>query len=294
MRRFLRRAGIGLGVLLGLLVLSGTVLYAIGSRRVDRTYAVETARLALPTDSAGLARGAHLVRSMGCADCHGENLGGQVLVDEPPFRTVAANLTSGRGGLAARYTAEDFDRSIRHGVKPDGRSVLIMPSAAYHALSDEDAAALIAYLKAAPPVDNELPPSVVRAPGRLMAAVLLDPTSEVRTTPARRGTTPPFGATVEYGEYLATGTCAHCHGSDLRGDPKPPGPPGMPPTPDLVAVAGRWTPAQFSHALRTGETPDGRALDPEVMPWRMTAAMAEDERLAVYAYLRSLASVPGM
>lgn len=290
MGKVLKRVGIGIAGVVGLVVVAAGVGYAVGTSKVNRTYAVQTAKLTIPTDSASLARGAHLVRTFGCVDCHGANLGGQVLEDAPPFRAVAPNLTSGRGGLAARYTPEDFDRSIRHGVKPDGRGVLIMPSAAFHRMSDQDVAAIIAHLKSAPPVDNELPPSEVRLPGRLLAAAgAVDPAAEVRTTSARSGATPPVGATLEYGEYIAGATCAHCHTSNLRGNPTPPGPPGTPPAPDLVAAVQRWTKEQFVQTLRTGTTPEGKKLDPAVMPWTITAAMQEEELAAVHMYIASLA-----
>ena len=79
MRKVLKWAGIGIGGIIGLVVVVAGVMYAIGTSKVNRTYVVQTAQLTLPTDSAGLARGAHLVRTMGCVDCHGSNLGGQVL-----------------------------------------------------------------------------------------------------------------------------------------------------------------------------------------------------------------------
>lgn len=288
MRRYLKWAGVGLGAVLGLCVVAAGVLYAVGTSRLNRTYTVQTAALTLPTDPAGLARGAHLVRTLGCVDCHGQDLGGQVIEDAPPFLAVAPNLTAGRGGLAARYTPQDFDRSIRHGIKPDGRGVLIMPSAAYHGLSDQDVAAIIAHLKTTTPVDRELPRSEVRVPGRLLAAVALDPAAEVRTVAARGGaSTPPVAATVEYGEYFANTTCVHCHGEDLRGNPTPPGPPGTPPAPDLVAAVGRWTEEQFYQTLRTGRTPEGKQLDP-AMPWTMTAAMQQEELTAIRMYVVSL------
>ncbi len=112
MPRALKWIGIGLGGLVALILMAAGVLYLVGSARVDRVYTVETADLTLRTDSATLARGAHLARTHGCVDCHTENLGGQVLEDAPPFRVVASNLTSGRGGVGDRYSVQDFDLSM--------------------------------------------------------------------------------------------------------------------------------------------------------------------------------------
>src|SRR5690606_29903099 len=104
----------------------------------------------------------------GCTDCHGPDLSGGVMVDEPPFRVVASNLTSGRGGIGTSYSEIDLDRVIRHGVRPDGGPVLVMPSSGYNRLSDDDAARIIAYLRSLPPVDNELPRTQVRFLGRIL------------------------------------------------------------------------------------------------------------------------------
>lgn len=280
----LKRIAIGLGVLVGLLLLAGVGAYAVGNAKVDRTYDVRTARLAVAGDSATVARGAHLVAINGCRDCHGEDLGGQVFADAPPFRVVAANLTRGKGGIGAHYTAEDFDRTVRHGVKPDGRSVVIMPSAAFHSLSDADMAAMIAYLQQVPPVDNELPKTEVRLLGRLLSAGPFDPAFEVNTAPARADA-PAVGPTSEYGAYLAA-TCAYCHGASLEGMERPPNPTSPPALP--LAAAGRWTLDEFKQTLRTGVTPSGRRLDPKFMPWTFTAHMTDVELEALHAYIGSV------
>ena len=281
MKKVLKWIGLVLGGLIVLVLLAGGVMYVVGGSKLGRTYEAQTADLTIPTDSASIARGAHLARVNGCTDCHAANLAGQVFVDAPPFRIVASNLTAGAGGVGGRYSAEDFDRAIRHGLRPDGSPLLIMPSAAFHRLADEDVAALIAYLQQVPPVDQELPPTEVRAPGRIMSAFLLDPAMEVHVEPAR-ATRPPVGPTAEYGEYLVSGVCAYCHGADLQGA-QPPNP-GSPPAPSLAAAA-RWSPDEFAHALRTGETPGGRHLDPEFMPISFTSQYDDTEIAAVHAYL---------
>lgn len=287
--KILKWSGIVLGGLLAVVLMAGGVLYFIGGNKVDQTYDIPTAALVVTSDSASVARGAHVAAINGCTDCHGADLSGQVFVDAPPFRIVASNLTSGRGGVGSRYSDADWDRTIRHGVRPDGRAVLIMPSAAFHQISDDDTAVLIAYLKSVAPVDNELPATEVRAPGRLLAAFAIDPAFEVRTT-AARASAPAPGPTAEYGEYLASGTCAYCHGADMQGLTKPPNP-DSPPAPSLVAAA-QWTLDEFMQTLRTGTTPSGRTLDPGFMPWKITAHMTDEELIALHTYLRSLANTP--
>ncbi|MEX2583205.1 MAG: cytochrome c [Gemmatimonadota bacterium] len=284
MNRWLRRIGIAAGVLLGLVLVVALVLYSVGSSRIGRSYEIRTATMLIPTDSGAIARGAHLARIHGCTDCHGPDLSGRVFADEPPFRVVASNLTRGRGGVGGQYSPETFDRAIRHGVGVDGQSLLIMPSVAFNGMSDEDVSHLIAYLQQVPPVDKELPATEVRPLGRILSAFAIDPAFEVRTG-AARVTAPPPAPTVEYGEYLTSMTCAYCHGPGLEGA-QPPAP-GSPPAPALSA-AGGWDFDGFQRTLRTGITPDGRRLDPEFMPWALTAQMTEPELRALHAYLATL------
>ncbi len=260
--------------------------YAIGSRAVGRTHAVRLAALHIPSDSATVAHGAHVAAVFGCATCHTAGLGGRVFVETPVGRVVASNLTRGAGGIGTRYSDADWDRAIRHGVKPSGRSVIIMPASAFHHLADADAAALIAFLKQLPPVDRTLPPTEVSAVGRMLAAGPLDVAFEVDTSATRAGAA-PAGPTAARGAYIAAAMCAHCHGADLRGA-QPPNP-EAPYAPDL-AGAGAWTRPQFERALRTGVRPAGARLDSEVMPWSATRHMTDDEIAGLHAYLGTLGS----
>lgn len=286
MRTVLRRVALGVAALVGLVLVLAAGAAAVGSSRIARTYDVTPVALTIPTDSASVARGAHLADIYGCTDCHGADLSGQVMMDEPPVRLVASNLTA----LSDDYSDVDWNRAIRHGVRPDGSALFVMPSSAYHKVSDEEAAALIAFLQTRPAVEKSLPTSEWRLVGRIMAAGLFDPGMEVDPSPTA-ATSPPPGATVEYGRYLATAMCAHCHGADLRGA-ETAGDPDAPPAPDLVA-ASQWPTEIFHRSLTTGVTITGRQLDPMYMPWRSTAKMTPDEREGIRLYLASLAATPG-
>jgi mono/diheme cytochrome c family protein len=288
MKKIVRWGGIVLGGLLLAILLVGGAMYVVGGSNIERTYDVPAlASLDVRGDSAQLTRGAHLVDIYGCRDCHGDNLAGNVMEDAPPFRIVASNLTSGAGGVGSTYEVDDWNRAIRHGVKPSGRSVLIMPSAAFHRVADRDIEALIAYLRTVPPVDNELPPTTFKPMGRVLAAGPLKGIDdfEVRTEPARADRPEP-GPTAEYGEYLA-GVCAYCHGDDMGGMLEPPGPPGMLPAPSLIAT-GAWSFDEFEHALRTGERPGKEAINPKFMPLALTKTMTDDELRALHTYFGSL------
>lgn len=289
MRKWLKRIGIGVGVLVVLLLVAAAALVAVGRSRLNRTYSAPPARLAMvPSDPATVERGRLVMQSRGCLECHGERLAGKVFLDIPPGKIVAPNLTPGRGGVGSRYTDADWDRAVRHGLRPDGRTILpFMPFRLYNRLSDADAAALIAYLKQLPPVDNEVPPTEVRLPGYLMVATMGDELRGGVDRAAPRKTPPP-GPTAEYGAYFASTVCVECHGEDMRGGQHPA--PEAPPGPSLEA-AGTWTYEQFAAAVRTGRAPS-RMLS-EWMPSKYFRELTDTEVRALYAYARTLSQPPG-
>ena len=288
MRTVLKWTGLVVGSLVALLVLAAGVLYAKGSSSIAQTYDVPVAALSIPTDSAAVARGRHLADIYGCRDCHGADLSGQVMADEGPFRLVAANLTP--AGAGAAYTdAAAWDRAIRHGVGADGTALVVMPSGAYHGVSDREAADLIAYLQALAPIENDLPPMQWYALGKVLAGGPMDPSSAVHAEPTPADS-PPAGATRAYGAYVAGMMCAYCHGEGLVG--AQPDDPASPYAPDLAA-AGQWPPETFHRALTTGVAADGRQMDPMMMPWTSTARMTRDEREGIRLYLATLAERRG-
>ena len=156
--RWIMRAA---ALLLGVVLLAGTAIWSMSSRQLATRYQVTPAAVAIPGDSASIARGRHLATAIGkCVDCHGENLAGQVMAMGPLGTFVPPNLTRGRGGVGD-LSDEDLVRAIRHGVAPDGRGLVFMPSRAYAAMTAADLGALIAYVRSVPPVDNELPPASI-------------------------------------------------------------------------------------------------------------------------------------
>jgi mono/diheme cytochrome c family protein len=295
--RALKWLGVVLGAIVVLLLAAIAVLYLITQPRLQRTYAVQPEPVAVSTDPATIAQGAHVAVIRGCADCHTETLGGQIFIDEAPLmRLSASNLTGGRGGVGGSYTVEDWVRAIRHGIGPDGKPLLFMPSHEFAILSDADLGALIAYIRQVPPVDNELPANSVRPLGRFLFATGRLPlvAAELIDHGAVRPAPPTPGPTADYGAYLATG-CAGCHGETYSGGPIPGAPPGTPPakniTPDPATGIGRWTEADFFRALREGKRPDGSDIHP-FMPWRLTSRMTDDEIRALWQHLRRVEARP--
>ncbi|MEO6526193.1 MAG: cytochrome c [Gemmatimonadaceae bacterium] len=296
-RRILTWLAIGLTGVVAVLLVAVLVVYALSERRWHKQYAITPKPLVIATDAASLARGAHLVSAIGkCVECHGERLEGTVMIDDAALGHVTApNLTRGTGGVGRILTDADYIRAIRHGVGPNGRPLIIMPAQDFIEFTDGDLAAVIAYVKSVPPVDNVLPDSRIGPIGRalLVAGKLpLFPVEHIEH--ARASVTPvPVGTTAEYGGYLVRVGCAGCHGATLAGGPVKAGDPSWPPAANLT-VAGStraWSEADFRTLLRTGYRPDSTPVN-QAMPWPTIGRMTDDEIRAVWLYLRSIPGRP--
>ncbi len=283
MRNALKWTARLLGGLLVLLLIAGFAMYMIGGSKIGETYELPDVALNVSDDSTSLAQGAHLAATLGCVDCHGQDLSGKELFDAPPFRVVAPNLTP--SGIGGQRTDAQLEHAIRHGVGGDGTSLIVMPAAAYHGLADDDVSALISYIRSVPAVENEPGATQIKTMGRLIAAGPFDPALEVNLE-ASPSSHPEPGPTPEYGAYLFGAVCHYCHGADARGMDVPPIP-ESPPAPDLTA-SGNWTLAQFQESLRTGITPAGRQVNAEFMPYPFFGQMTDTELEALHSYFGSL------
>jgi len=298
MRVLLKWTGIVAGSLLVILAVAAVAVYLVTNARMNAAFTFVPTSVPIETDTASIARGAHIAAIRGCSDCHGADLGGKPVIEEPPVAMLyATNLTTGRGGMAPEYKDEDWVRAIRHGIRFDGRPLIFMPAQEYQVLSDEDVGDLIAYIKSRPAVDREVPKTTVGPIGRLLylagqfellPAELID--HENLRPPARIEEAP----TAEYGAYLVTG-CLGCHGHGLSGGRIPGVPPDYPPasnlTPDPETGLGNWTEADFAGALREGVRPDGTVLDP-FMPVQLTSQLTDTELRAIWLHLQSLEPKP--
>jgi cytochrome c553 len=292
MKKALKWIGIVLGGLVGLLVLALVVLYVIGSNRLNKSYDIQVETIAISNDEAAIARGRHLSEAVTlCQACHGDNLEGGIIDEEPLISTISAsNLTSGRGGVAT-YTDADWVRATRHGVNPEGRGLIIMHSDIYNNLSEEDLGAIIAFAKSVPAVDNEVPVTKAEPLGKILVALGMFDIEGMPLIPAEVidhsapfAEIPAQGATAEYGRYLLSITpCSMCHGSDLRG--RPPLEPGSPPGPDITpggSLSG-VSKQDFIALFRARGT-----VESDYMPWDVYADMTDEELGAIWHYLASL------
>lgn len=252
--------------------------------------AVATARSA--------ARGKYLVEARyACGECHGADFGGGRMIEDPVMGTILGpNLTTGAGSATRAYTAADWDRKVRHGVAPSGRSGP-MPSEDYQRMSDQELGDIVTYVRSLPPVDRAVPPpawgplgAVLVATGKFRFGVERMPQVDHHEV-----LPPPTADTVEFGRHVL-GVCTGCHRANFEGGPIVGGPPDWAPaanlTPHADGLAG-WTREDFVKVMRTGVRPDGT---PVRMPMAMIlpyAARAQEVELhAMWTALQAAAPAP--
>lgn len=294
MKTLLKWLGISVTVLVCLVMLCAAWGYAASNRQINKRYSPGVSWISMAPDSAAVARGRHLAQAITkCVDCHGEDLAGTAFLDDAAFARVAApNLTTGRGGRGSLYTNEDLVRVIQHGVKRDGRAVMIMPADAYAHLSDADLGAIIAYVRSVPPVDKEWPAPRYGPVIRMLIALGKFPAfTAARIDHERRDVLPAPApdTTAAYGRYLThIGGCQSCHNPSLSGGPIAAGEPGSPPAANLTPTGiGHYAEADFIRVLREGKGPGGRVIS-QYMPWKNSGRMTDEEIHAIWLYLQTL------
>lgn len=281
--------GIGVGGVLALAVAFLLAVAAISAARMNRQHVVHVDATSVPGDTAAVAAGERLVAARGCADCHGDDLGGRPVFDDLPFgRLWATNLTSGRGGVGPAYDAAAFARAVWYGVGRDGKTLAVMPSVEYHqALDAVELGQILAYVRSVPPVDRETPAprfGPMTWVGHVFGMMPLAAVEAIDTS------APPPAAievapTAAYGASLAV-FCGGCHGPDLTGMATPLNDPAPNLTLHASGLAG-WTLADLTRALREGVRPDGTTMS-DAMPWRNLGRMTDTEIAALWAYLSGL------
>jgi cytochrome c553 len=277
MKSILKWTGIVFGGLVGLTLLAGLVLYSIGMKKLAQSYPdIQVESVKIPTDTDAIARGRHIATIWACNKCHGDDLSGKLITNDPIEGTIptlgaipAPNLTSGKGGIAKSYTNTDWIRAIRHGVKPNNQAEIFMNVST---LSDQDLGDLIAHLKQIPPVDTDSPaisygPILPIAP----ALGIFVPAAELIDHNAPHPEDPAPGTTVEYGRYLSA-ICAECHGKGVANAVK------------------NWDQEDFIRAFHTGVLPNGKRFGP-TMASKTFSEMNDVELSALWLYFQSSSSV---
>lgn len=242
-----------------------------------------------------IARGRYLLESRYvCMECHGADFGGGVMADDKALgRIHGPNLTTGQGSRTLDYTAADWDRIVRHSVKPDGTGS-VMPCEDFLALSDRELSDIISFIRSQPPVDRTAPPVALGPLGAVLMAVgkLTISAANIHDHHAAHPKEPPpAGPTSEFGKHLAQ-TCNGCHRADFSGGPILGGDPSWPPAANLTRGPGGidgWTFTDFENALVGGTSKNGTALRaPMTVVATYAGKMSAEDRAALWAYLQTL------
>jgi cytochrome c553 len=238
-----------------------------------------------------IRRGKHLVEArVACNGCHADDFGGGKIIDIALVgHWVAPNLTTGDGSVTKGFTANDWDRAVRHGVRRNGHTSS-MPSGDFVNLSDHELSDIVAYIRSLPPVNRDLGP--VKLGPMFAYMIATDPKAFVAATidhdTAHAVEPPPEAPDAVLGEHIVQ-VCRGCHGAQLSGG-KLEGDPDMPIvanlTPHATGLKG-WTEADFIRALHEGKRKDGTDIS-KMMPWQAYGRMSDTELKAVWAYLQTV------
>jgi cytochrome c553 len=280
MKRLLRWVGMALGSLAALAIIAYAVVYGLSERMLRRTYPVPAVAILIPTDPESIVEGRRLATIRGCfGGCHGKQAEGTVMFDEPMIaRFVAPNLAA----AVRKYSDVELAVAIRNGLRPGGRSMVVMPSSAFVGLTDGDLGRIIAFLRSLPSVPGPGPSFSAGPIGRVGFVMGKFKTEAQLIAEA----VPPPEATGEQaanGRYLARTICASCHGTDLRGSSNPDFI-----SPDLHVVAA-YSAEEFTRLVRTGVALGGRNLG-TMSPWArgLLSHLTDAEIAALYSYLHDM------
>lgn len=257
-----------------------------------------------------LARGEYLATILGCAGCHSEideSLPGDQIkagrlfsgrrfpkFEGLPGELVTANLTpdveTGVGG----WTDGELMRAIREGIGKDGRALFpMMNYPNFRMLPDDDVLAIIAYVRAAPPIRNALPKSSIDFPVSMFIRGVPQPVEgsppPLPTEPRARGDA-----------LLKLMSCGDCHTQMVRGAPlegmhyaggtcmeMPAGTICAPNITSHMAVGiGSMSDDDLRRVFREGKGKDGRTL--WLMPWSFTQKLNEADLEALIIALRAV------
>ena len=280
----------------------------------------------IPLDPARIERGRYLARHVtDCMGCHSdhdfERFGmpikagtegqGGFAFDEKlgvPGIVCAQNITADTEFGLGGWSDGEVLRAMREGVDRKGRELFpMMPYGAYRNLSDDDARAIVAYLRTLPAVRRSVPAKRIRFPLNLLMISIPRPLE---------GPVPPVSDAADhrgYGKYLATiGGCRGCHttedarhrpipGMEFAGGNEYRGPWGTNRaanlTPDSHTWMGRATKEEFIgrfkafEPLAQGTPPLAPKGQNTVMQWLPFSGMTAEDLGAIYDYLKTVPAV---
>lgn len=167
-------------------------------------------------DDALVERGRYLALAGNCGACHTAE-GGAPMAGGVPFETAfgriySTNITPDFGDGIGGWSAEDFVRSMRYGLRPDGVHLYpVFPYTSFSRIADDDLLALFAYFKSIPAVSQPNRPNEMRFP--FSRRELLSAWKALYFEPGPWQADPERSATWNRGAYLveALAHCGECH-----------------------------------------------------------------------------------
>jgi mono/diheme cytochrome c family protein len=218
--------------------------------------------------------------------------------DEVPGILCLRNLTPDSVSGLGDWSDGEILRAMREGIGRDGHGLFpIMPYSVYRRVSDEDAYAVIAYLRQLPPVSAKWMGRGIEFPMGLLTQFWPEPLQ-------RASETPDTSDSVKYGAYLAAaGRCEYCHtplrrfGRGLAPDKKYAGGVRFEVNGQEV-VSANLTPSEaglkntsredFIAKFKSHSTPsEARVGGNTPMNWSAYSGMTEEDLGAIYDFIKT-------
>lgn len=280
MKKFLKWMGFVVAGLAVVLMLAMAWAYFASERELTRQFAAsDPAPLVIPTDTVSIEEGHRIARLAGCQHCHGDKLNGALVDDIPNLvRLVAPNASV----MLPAYSDAQLVTLFRKGVKPDGTSVMFMPSEMFRHLGDQDLARLIAWLRSMPATPEGVQEKTEL---RVLARMLLAK-GDFKVAAAAIETLPPAvhldaADPVSQGRYLTMNFCSECHGQNLEGF--------APINAPALSVVKGYSLEQFAQLMHEGKPLGDREL--KLMSPTSRARFVNftsEELAALHAFLQTL------
>ena len=143
MSNLFRKLWTGKGRLALALVLAVLIVLVV-TYRIDNRFPLQEGEVSLdssPPPSVETVRRGESLAQVHCSRCHGSDLRGMKKDSAGEEISLGANITG--EGRCSTYTADDFCKAVREGLRPDGSPLNTpMPAVVTRDLSDDDLGAI--------------------------------------------------------------------------------------------------------------------------------------------------------